>query len=991
MKQEVVSTVESKLSGEEAVDKFTIISSPPPQKYRLTVPPGYNWFKIIPYEDGIMPYDKVRTILYFKKNGLIEFYVRTNNAPSDLMEEMGYPIPKSPVNLLGSNTIVHGYTLLPEKKHEALFADLIVKNMNRKFHSMPDHSAVAIYIEEIDDNLQEEIENECQKVKGSNFENLDVSYRLRDYVINKLKSNDCRRFRGLSPEEYELERVFPEIYSIKITLLAHDERSLDQLKKEFGPSSIDLKVTWKYFEESWFKALERAANPIKRTRMLGSLPFTASLYILRNWLILPDCSICKCIPRGTVPAEVVSRNYGFRIGLGLDDSEFKLEEGDFLEHCIIMNRNDDLLATITKKLGTLNSVVILAIKDSISRILLQKGVKCTPYDVKDVKINPFDLYEQGYANALAEALDILGHKLTTLPRDLAEALTHLYDVVGYVSPSLLSGLLKGIRSRFILGVHNDTYRTDSTLRVVCQNLFNFSQNILNMCSKGFVDDYTNIPLQKILREAGITVFDNLQFLDAYVLLLRLFTEIIAKPKRFPTYITLIIPSLNDYAPILSKLFKFKKYGVYFIVFTSNVEDHGILDEVGITFKVEGNRAYVRVFDEGTTVIKIDRIKNNRVIENDPEFLSPSPRPDYRTKLFGPALKFIDFEDALRSVVLYEVYKSEIIKIQELNKKLNDIDIEDILQWLQERDFVEIHNDSVKYNDGFEKWFRSAVPSIEGSQIIRAIVDYYFSRNYCVVPVKQMPRMERPDLVAIPILPKLYFNGFKAIAVEVELSLNKGEKSLEQAHRNMVKNPEFPKKHVITLIKFRDKIMKIYDSLEDDKAKERVEILFYDSKRILKVDEVKFVEIMEKAEDSKQIKERERKEERKKETKHKVKITHTRSLLEFVRDKEEKTQVKSKEEVKEPVEKSISNEVTVEDEMHEEDVKEDKDMNGLVISWKDKLYVLEKGRNAEIVVRLINKFLEGKRKNIKIVEKDGMLKVLDEKENVIAKAKISKNL
>jgi len=102
---------------------------------------------------------------------------------------------------------------------------------------------------------------------------------------------------------------------------------------------------------------------------------------------------------------------------------------------------------------------------------------------------------------------------------------------------------------------------------------------------------------------------------------------------------------------------------------------------------------------------------------------------------------------------------------------------------------------------------------------------------------------------------------------------------------MVKNPEFSKKHVITLIKFRDKIMEIYNNL-DDEAKERVEILFYDGKKILEIDEVKFVEIVEKA--GNRIEEKKRREEREKEAKLKIKSTHTRSLLEFVRDKEEKT-------------------------------------------------------------------------------------------------------
>ena len=81
--------------------------------------------------------------------------------------------------------------------------------------------------------------------------------------------------------------------------------------------------------------------------------------------------------------------------------------------------------------------------------------------------------------------------------------------------------------------------------------------------------------------------------------------------------------------------------------------------------------------------------------------------------------------------------------------------------------------------------------------------------------------------------------------------------------------------------------------------------------------------------------------------------------------------------------------TVEEKSHEDVKDKETEEEGLMISWNNRTYILEKDKDSERVARFVNEFLEEKRKNIRIVEKDGMLKVLDEKGNVIAKAKILK--
>ncbi len=964
------------------------ITPPPSQKFTFT-PPGYHWFKIIPYEDGVIPYDKINTILYFKRDKFIECYVRTNNAPSDLVE-MGYAIPKSPVDIVGilGESRVFCCTLFAKRKHDYYFVDFIINDTNRFFRSMPNCTALAVYLH-TPENLKRMIAEECLKLRGNDFRDLQVSNNLYNLVLHLLETGNCHRLRGIKPEDFEKERIFPEIYALQLTLLAYTKEALTSLKQLMSRLT-DVEIDWKSFEKPWIVALEKASNPVKDRFRRTPVTFTASSDALRNWLILPDCSICNCIPRGTVPAEAISRHDGFRVGLGVDNSELKLREEDFLEHCAIVGRDDDLLATIVKNLGLLNSVIIISINDTISRILLHKGVKCTVYN-KDIKVNPFDLCEEDYANTL---IDTLGLQLSTSPRSLAKALTYLNKTIGYFSPLLLLKLITDVTKRRLI-LSDSTL--SSSLNIVYQNLYNFSRTALEFCSEGFISNYTNIPLQKILSVAGVTVFDNLQFPDAHVLLVRLLTEIIAQPKYYPTYIVLLLPNLSEHSQFIYNLFKFKKYGVHVIICTTNVEDHKILDDVGITFRIEGDRAYARVFGEGTTVITIDRIKPNPVRENDPEFQSPLPCPDYRIKLFGQALKYVDPEDALRSIVLYEIYKEVPVNVQRLIKKLEDegIDVKSILSWLQERDFVIIHDDTtVEYNNGFEKWFKSAIPAIESDQIIRAIVDYYFSRSHCVIPVKQTPGVERPDLMAVPFTSRVHFNFHGAIPVEVELSLDKGEKSLQQAHKNMIKNPEFLKKHVVTLIKFRDKIMDIYNSV-DDNVKERVEILFYDGKKILEAEEVEFAEIVEKTDDNKdndvEKKREEEKQKRKKDTK-------TLSLLEFVKDEKDEGNIKVEAEdvkirddveVEEPVTKTAKE---MSDEERDESVKDEETVEGgLMVVWNNKIYVLEEDKESERAARFVNDFLEGKRENIRIVEKDRILKVLDEKGNVIAKAKIIRTL
>ena len=143
MRQEIIS-MEREIACEKVIVDEVTVTVLPPQRFKFAVPVIYNWFKVIPYKDGLIHYDRIKTILYFKKDGFIELYVRTNHSPADLTE-MGYPILKSPADILG-DTIVYGCTLFAKYKHDYHFVDFIINNMNRFFRDMPNYTALAVHI-----------------------------------------------------------------------------------------------------------------------------------------------------------------------------------------------------------------------------------------------------------------------------------------------------------------------------------------------------------------------------------------------------------------------------------------------------------------------------------------------------------------------------------------------------------------------------------------------------------------------------------------------------------------------------------------------------------------------------------------------------------------------------------------------------------------------------------------------------------------------------
>ena len=73
---------------------------------REFIPPGAHWFRVIPYDDGFIPYDKVDTILYYKENAEIKMYVRTFNTPAELTD-LGYLYLESPEIILGNKPVFY--------------------------------------------------------------------------------------------------------------------------------------------------------------------------------------------------------------------------------------------------------------------------------------------------------------------------------------------------------------------------------------------------------------------------------------------------------------------------------------------------------------------------------------------------------------------------------------------------------------------------------------------------------------------------------------------------------------------------------------------------------------------------------------------------------------------------------------------------------------------------------------------------------------------
>ncbi len=893
-----------------------------------STPPGAHWFRVIPYNDGFIPYDKTEVVLYYKENAEIKMYVRTFNVPAEFTC-LGYLYHESPEEILGNQPVFY-CSFHPQYKHEPLFFDLQVDNTI--FSNMPNHSSIVFCIKRVTD-----LEEQYDEI----LENPD-----KLYVSEK---HELKIFNLLSSGEYSKLRENQTAYSINIIISSPSKEAYFKLRDLLLTSIIKPKATFKEDDNNpkpWSELIKdiskytddkKSKSNFKNlitglvNRKKSNSYFIATEQVMRNYIVIPD--LCPTIPRGTIPTIILSRPNGFRIGVGPDFAEFRLKVEDLFNHCAIVNPNPDILANLIKNVSIHYPVIVLSSKP-ISSFLLQKGIKCRVY--QSVSVNIFD--DPSKINLLSNVFEMLtGEKFEDV---FGIAPSNLQSIFEIASKTLgpLSKSTKNLLENYL------SYGLCHNIDKTVLNAFSYTIEKMHFIYPSYESalDYTNVPIQEIV-QSNVTVFEDPN-LPYEPLILKILTEAIHSKKAL-----FIVLDDSNYYPI-PNIFKFKDFNIFFVLCLQEPNEE-ILRKVGLVFKVNNDEAIVELEGKAVsiTIDKLDDFPTSPL----PSPTLPKPKPTLKLeKIFGPAIKFIEPIYPFASHILYKIYKSGKVRVNDPTNRLKNT-----LNFLESLDAIRIQGEYVEYNEGFEKWFKSAIPSIEGFKIIRAIVDYYFSKNLCVVPVKQTPGTERPDLLAIPFS-KEYFNCFKAIPIEVELSLNKGEKSLHQALKNMSKNPEFPIKHVIAPLKFKDVIFDLYNKLDD---KSRVKILLFDGERII---DHQFFEFVPKDESKKPSQNKKRKTKIPSDPK-------SPTLFRFVVHKSEVKEEKKAEDLK-------VNECKTE-------LSKPNEPEGILIDWKGKRILIEKNPNTE----RIQKLLSTKNRTIVIDEKENILKVIDEKNIVLASAKILK--
>jgi len=329
-----------------------------------SLPPGSHWFRVIPYDDGVIPYDKVDTILYYKENAEIKMYVKTFNTPAELTD-LGYLYLESPEIILGNQPVFYS-SIYPKYEDEPLFFDFYIKNPI--FSNMPNHSSIAFYIEHTNPH---DLKKRYEELTENPVE-LKASKQYELQILNLLSG---KKYRKLRKDE--------TAYFIKITISSPSKEAYLKLKRLLL-NNIEFGVTLKEGQKPWSEVVKISSTPTKK--LFGNVTyFISTSSTMRNWLHIPD--LCPTIPRGTIPTNILSRPNGFRIGIDPDFAEFRLKVEDFFNHCAIVNPNPDLLANLIKNIS-IHYPVIIFTYDIISNFLLKKGIKCRVY--QSIKTNIFD-------------------------------------------------------------------------------------------------------------------------------------------------------------------------------------------------------------------------------------------------------------------------------------------------------------------------------------------------------------------------------------------------------------------------------------------------------------------------------------------------------------------------------------------------------------------------------------------------------------------------
>jgi len=464
----------------------------------------------------------------------------------------------------------------------------------------------------------------------------------------------------------------------------------------------------------------------------------------------------------------------------------------------------------------------------------------------------------------------------------------------------------------------------------------------------------------------------------YPFLIRYLMEVLTGRAPKDAFLMLIPPKDDiPHYDLFSRILDLRVPVPILMVTDQHIEGHEILKRVGIRFMITDSNAYVWLRGKGPALITLDEVevRKAKIMYGRGEGIPPGC-PYSLITVLSPVFKYIDEDYGLRSMILYTIYKRGNKKLT-LSKLPNVIareipeveksTINTCLQVLARDGLIRINEDeTVEYNEGFEKWFSSAIPSAKGKELVREIVDYYFSRGYCVVPAKQWLGIQRPDLIAIPFNPenkRLRYN--QSIAIEVEAHLDKGQNTIEQAKKNMIKNTDFRETHVWTFPEYRDTITKIYNELTDDE-KRKVKIFFFGEEIFKLKEEVK-------------VEKTEKKKRQQKEVKVISKDLQTLDTF-FEQGKEKESSDSEGIKVEEKV---VETDVIKKEDEKREEVVEIKD-DVVRIVWNGRAYELEKTEKLEMVKDVVDDIIKGK---LSIVVEDNFLRIVDEKGITLIKARI----
>jgi len=985
------------------IDFRTLLKYPPSQdnlpEHKLL------WYKLCPYDDGFLPLLKMTrpyTILYLRRNDKrVEFYVRTRSHPN-VLTSAGYVINKIPMeDALHDKVHVAVASLVNKDDH--YFVDFMIDNFIDVLEGLPSNSAIAITVSNLPKKFKEKLTKRVEDLLLKSKE-LKLSPGYYDLVKATLRSiYDNIAHKTL--DDLILNIRANKIYLINLFILSKNEKDLESIAGSIDDNDRNIELEWKTFSTTWDKALSKLSElelPVK------TLSPTTSLEQLRNFAILPPCNLTPCIPKGTIPVELITKSHGFKIGTGTDSHEFKVTPSDFHAHCLITGINYDLLVNIIKVIKNTGKVLVIDGR-GITNILRERGIEHAFYNILDYRINPFripiTLKEDVAIDILAYTLD----KIFALPievQDIKEFLEFFYYEVGEISPSLIESTISDLISYDIIYADRDhDYYFNKLYNAMRVYLKTY---ILRLLALGHSFGEYDFPIEETLN-ANVTVVgstydlnDNYAMLF-YSALIQYLVELQAN--TFKDIFLILIPPKSQAVPVhhydlLSRILDLNLPAHVILVTDQHIENHEVISRVGIRFNVSGSNAYMWIENRGPAFITIDRaeIKEAKVILDNKKKLAK--RCSSVETALGSVFKYINPDDALKSLVLYEIYRNRRISsskimnvLTEAIPEVNTDNLRKILKNLIESDFIKVNSDkTVEYNEGFEKWFSSAVPSMKGREVVREIVDYYFSRGYCVVPVKQKPGTQRPDSIAIQFNPKnkrLRYN--KAIAIEVEAHLDKGQNTIEQAKKNMTKNTDFRETHVWTFPEYREIITNVYSELSDDEKK-RVKIFFFGEEVFTLRDETK----VERARTDKKRHQREVKKvivPREMQTLDRFsKPEKEEAVEEDKSDKEKKERLEERAEEKvdivggkEKIDVEQHDKTDVEKELDKEEVEVEE--NIVRVAWNGRVYELERTEDSEIMKEIIEDIVRGKRNDLSVVVRGNFLKIVDESGITIVKAKI----